>query len=199
MVQNLYMLQFVQVNLYKLQLVQNLNVYITYIYINCRAINCLYILRKYGENEVPEKNCNMTLIKEVSLLWICVNFSVFRTVLQELWPTPPSIHTSLLLELYYNGCRLSTALSLRLPCLYISFYTGVTPNIFEPFLIPRHSAYNTRPSQSDGMFLEVSLFASVFKSRKYFGLSFVYDAPMIRTTSLKWSALQIHLPPSGQG
>ena len=45
--------------------------------------------------------------------------------------------------------------------------------------IPRHSAYNTRRSQSDGMFLEVPHFASVFKSRKHFGLSFAYDAPMI--------------------
>ena len=50
---------------------------------------------------------------------------------------------------------------------------------FEPFLIPRHSAYNTRRSQSDGIFLEVPHFASVFKSRKHFGLSFAYDAPMI--------------------
>ena len=53
------------------------------------------------------------------------------------------------------------------------------PKYFEPFLIPRHSEYNTHRSQSDGMFLEVPDFASVFKCRKYFGLSFVYDAPMI--------------------
>ena len=50
---------------------------------------------------------------------------------------------------------------------------------FEPFLISRHSAYNTRRSQSDGMFFEVPHFTSVFKSRKHFGLSFEYDAPMI--------------------
>ena len=50
---------------------------------------------------------------------------------------------------------------------------------FESFLIPRHSAYNTCRSQSDGMFLEVSHFASVFSTQKHFGLSFAYDAPMI--------------------
>ena len=121
----------------------------------------------------------VTLCSEVSQLWMCANFNVFRTVLPELLPTPPSIHTSLQLEKHYIGCRLSTVLSLRLPCLFISSYTVVTPNTFEPFLIPRHSAYNTRRSQSDGMFLEVPHFASVFKSRKHFGLSFAYDAPMI--------------------
>ena len=59
-----------------------------------------------------------------------------RTVLPELWPTPPSIHISLQL-------------------------------------------YNTRRNQSDSMFLEVPYFVSAFSSRKHFGLSFVYDAPMI--------------------
>ena len=49
----------------------------------------------------------------------------------------------------------------------------------EKVLIPRHSAYNTRRSQSDGIFLEVPHFGSIFKSRKHFGLSFAYDAPMI--------------------
>ena len=37
----------------------------------------------------------VTLCSDVSLLWIRANFSVFRIVLPELWPTPPSIHTSL--------------------------------------------------------------------------------------------------------
>ena len=50
---------------------------------------------------------------------------------------------------------------------------------FEPFLIPRHSAYNTHLSQSDGIFLEVPHFASVLKSRRHFGLSFAYDSPII--------------------
>ena len=45
----------------------------------------------------------VTLCSEVLLLWIYTNFSVFRTVLPELWPTPPSIHTSLLLENHYIG------------------------------------------------------------------------------------------------
>ena len=63
--------------------------------------------------------------------------------------------------------------------LVYKFLHSGNPKYFEPFLIPRHSAYNTRRSQSDGIFLEVPQFASVFKSRKHFGLSFAYDAPMI--------------------
>ena len=74
---------------------------------------------------------------------------------------------------HYIGCQLSTVLSLRLPCLYIS------SKYFKAFLIPRKSAYNTRHSQSDDIFLEVPHFASVFKSQKHFGLSFAYHAPMI--------------------
>ena len=63
--------------------------------------------------------------------------------------------------------------------LVYKFLHSGDPKYFEPFLIPRRSAYNTRRSQSDGMFLGVLHFASVFKSRKHFGLSFAYDAPMI--------------------
>ena len=63
--------------------------------------------------------------------------------------------------------------------LVYKFLHSGNPKYFEPFLIPRHSAYNTRRSQSDGMFLEVPHFASVFMSRKHFGRSFAYDAPMI--------------------
>ena len=63
--------------------------------------------------------------------------------------------------------------------LVYKFLHSGNPKYFEPFLIPRHNAYNTCRSQSDGMFLEVPHFASVFKSRKHFGLSFAYDAPMI--------------------
>ena len=62
--------------------------------------------------------------------------------------------------------------------VYKLLHSG-NPKYFEPFLIPRHSAYNTHQSQSDGKFLEVPHFASVFKSQKHFGLSFAYDAPMI--------------------
>ena len=78
----------------------------------------------------------VTLYSEVSQLWICANFNVFRIVLPELWPTPPSIHTSLQLEKHYICCRLSTILSLRLLCLYMSFYTVVTPNTLNPFWYP---------------------------------------------------------------
>ena len=63
--------------------------------------------------------------------------------------------------------------------LVYKFLHSGNPKYFEPFLIPRYSAYNTRRSQPDGLFLEVPHFASVFKSRKHFGLSFAYDAPMI--------------------
>ena len=63
--------------------------------------------------------------------------------------------------------------------LVYKFLHSGNPKYFEPFLIPRHSAYNTRRSQSDGMFLEVPHFASVFKARMHFGLSFAYDANMI--------------------
>ena len=55
--------------------------------------------------------------------------------------------------------------------LVYKFLHSDNPKYFEPFLIPRHSAYNTCQSQSDGMFLEVPHFASVFKSRKHFGFS----------------------------
>ena len=48
--------------------------------------------------------------------------------------------------------------------LVYKFLHSGNPKYFEPFLIPRHSAYNTCQSQSDGMFLEVPHFASLFKS-----------------------------------
>ena len=47
------------------------------------------------------------------------------------------------------------------------------------FLKPRHSMYRTRRSQSQGVLLEVPHFASIYKSKKQFGLSFAYDVPMI--------------------
>ena len=61
--------------------------------------------------------------------------------------------------------------------LVYKFLHSGNPKYSEPFLIPRHSAYNTRRSQSDGIFLPH--FASVFKSRKHFGLSFACDTPII--------------------
>ena len=63
--------------------------------------------------------------------------------------------------------------------LVYKFLHSGNPKYFEPFLTPRHSAYNNCRSQSDGIFLEVPHFASAFKSRKHFGLSFAYDTPMI--------------------
>ena len=48
--------------------------------------------------------------------------------------------------------------------LVYKFLHSGNPKYFEPFLTPRHSAYNTCRSQSDGIFLEVPHFASVFKS-----------------------------------
>ena len=74
----------------------------------------------------------VTLCSEVSQLWICANFNLFRTALPELLPTPQSIYTSLQLEKHYIDCQLSTVLSLRLPCLYVSSYTVVTPNTLNP-------------------------------------------------------------------
>ena len=78
----------------------------------------------------------------------------------------------------YNIVILQTC-SFFAAVLVYKFLHSCNPKYFEPFLIPRHSACNTRRSQSDGMFLEVPHFASVFKSRKHFGLSFAFDAPMI--------------------
>ena len=54
------------------------------------------------------------------------------------------------------------------------------PKYFAPFLKPRQSVYNTRKSQTDGVFFEVPIFAtSKYKSSKHFGLSSVYDVPKI--------------------
>ena len=101
---------------------------------------------------------------------------MFRIAWPELLPTPPSTHTSLQLEKHYIGCQLSTVLSLRLPCWYISSYTVVTPNTLNP---------SSFPDIVHITLVEVNLmayfphFGSIFKSRKHFGLSFAYDAPMI--------------------
>ena len=75
------------------------------------------------------------------------------------------------------------------------------PKYFEPFLIPRYSVFNTLQSQFDGIFLEVPHFASSFKSRKHFGLSFAYDAPMIWNDlpDVVLSANSLASLPPGQG
>ena len=64
--------------------------------------------------------------------------------------------------------------------LVYKFLHSGRPKYFEPFLKPRHSVYRTRRSQSEGVLLEVPHFASIYKSKKHFGCSFAYDAPMIR-------------------
>ena len=64
--------------------------------------------------------------------------------------------------------------------LVYKFRNSSYTKYFAPFLKPRHSVYNTCKSQADGVFLEVSHFAtSVYKSTKYFCLSFAYDARKI--------------------
>ena len=112
----------------------------------------------------------VTLCSEVSQLWICAIFNGFRIVAtttkySHITPVRQALHW--LLTKYHSTFK--TAM-----LVYKFFHRG-NPKYFEPFLISRHSAYSTRLSQSDGVFLEVPHFASVFKSRKHFGLSFVYD------------------------
>ena len=63
--------------------------------------------------------------------------------------------------------------------LVYKFLLSGYPKYFEPFLKPRHSVYRMRRSQSDGVLLEVPYFASTYKSKNYFGLSFAYEAPRI--------------------
>ena len=117
----------------------------------------------------------VTLCSEGSQLWICANFNVFRTVLPELLPTPPSIHTSLQLEKQYIGCRLSTVLSLTLPCLFISSYTVVTPNTLNPFSYLDIMHITLIEVNLMACFLRFPTLLQFFKSRKHFA----YDAPMI--------------------
>ena len=67
----------------------------------------------------------------------------------------------------------------KVALLVYKFLHSGHPKYLEPFLKPRHSMYRTRRSQSQGVLLEVPHFASIYKSKKQFGLSFAYDAPMI--------------------
>ena len=67
----------------------------------------------------------------------------------------------------------------KMALLVYKFLHSGHPKYFEPFLKPRHSVYRMRRSQSEGVLLEVPHFASIYKSKKHFGLSFAYDAPMI--------------------
>ena len=67
----------------------------------------------------------------------------------------------------------------KVALLVYKFLHSGHPKYFEPFFKPRHSMYRTRRSQSQGVLLEVPHFASIYKSKKHFGLSFAYDAPII--------------------
>ena len=67
----------------------------------------------------------------------------------------------------------------KVAVLVYKFLHSGHPKYFEPFLKPRHSMNRMRRSQSQGVLLEVPHFASIYKSKKQFGLSFAYDAPMI--------------------
>ena len=67
----------------------------------------------------------------------------------------------------------------KVALLVYKFLHSGQPKYFEPFLKPRHSMYRTRRSQSQGVLLDVPHFASIYKSKKHFVLSFAYDAPMI--------------------
>ena len=94
----------------------------------------------------------------------------------ELLPTPPSIHTSLQLEKHYIGCRLSTVLSLRLKCLFISSYTVVTPNTLNPFSYPDIVHITHVEVNLMACFLR---FPTLLQFSSLERKSFAYDAPMI--------------------
>ena len=62
--------------------------------------------------------------------------------------------------------------------LVYKFLHSGHPKYFEPFLKPRHSVYRTRRSQYDGVLLEVPHCASIYKSKKHFGLSLMMFAQL---------------------
>ena len=111
---------------------------------------------------------------------------------------PCNTHLCRLLVDIHGSIRVKYCSIFKTAVLVCKFLHSGNPKYFEPFLIPRHSTYNIHRSQSDGMFLEVPQFASVFKSRKHFGISFAYDAPMIWNDLPDEVRPQTHLPPSGQ-
>ena len=117
----------------------------------------------------------VTLCSEVSQLWICTNFNMFSLARIVANTRKYSHITTVRKTLHWLLIKYR---SIFKTTVYKFLHSG-NPKYFEPFLIPRHSAYNTRRSQSDGMFFEVPHFTSVFKSQKHFGLSFAFDTPMI--------------------
>ena len=88
----------------------------------------------------------------------CINFALYKCFYSILFysitPVRKALHW---LPIKYRSI-------IKTAVLVYKFLHSGNPKYFEPFLIPRHSAYNTCQSQSDGMFLEVPHFASVFKS-----------------------------------
>ena len=121
--------------------------------------------------------CN-SLFRGLSALYLhklkCVQNSLARIVAQT---TKYSHITPIRKALHWLPIKYHSIFKIAL-LVYKLVYSGI-PKYFEHFLIHRDSAYNTLQSQSDGMFLDFPHFASVFKSQKHFGLSFMYDAPMI--------------------
>ena len=108
----------------------------------------------------------------VSLPLIFVSCNVFKIVLLELLPTPPSTHTSLLLERLSIGRLLNNGSIFKTALLVFKFLHSGYPKYFVPF--HKQSVYNTRKSPDDGVLLEVPHFAiSVYKSTKHFVLSFM--------------------------
>ena len=77
----------------------------------------------------------------------------------------------------------------KMALLVFKFLHCGDPKYYKPFLVPRHSLYRIRRSQSDGMLLEVPHFASIYKSEKHFGLSFAFDAPRFGMICLMMFAL----------
>ena len=119
--------------------------------------------------------CN-SLFKSLSALYLrrlqCVQNSLARIVVNttkysHITPVRKSLHW------FMHRSVFKTAL------LVYKFLHSGHPKYFEPFLKARQSVYRTRRSQSEGVLLEVPRFASIYKSKKHFGLSFAYDAPMI--------------------
>ena len=97
---------------------------------------------------------------------------MFRTALLELWRIPPSTHISLLQERVCHWFPIMHRSVFKTAILMYKFLHSGYPKYFEPFL-------RMHRSQSDGVLLEAHIFASIYKSKKHFGLSFTFDAPRI--------------------
>ena len=93
----------------------------------------------------------------------CINFSVFRSLARIVANTTECSHiTPVRKVLHWLPIKYRSIF--KTAGLVCKFLHRDNLKYFKPFLIPRHSAYNPRQSQSDGIFLEVPHFSSVFKS-----------------------------------